>query len=282
MLSQLGRRTAFVGKVGADMFGTMLEGAIRQVGIASDYLVKDPKAHTTLAFVHNDAEGDRSFSFYRDPGADELLTPEELPLAALGRTRLFHFGSLSLTREPVRSATRQAVAAAKAGGAIISFDPNLRESLWGSLEEAKAQMRWGCGQAQVVKVAQEELYFLTGISDIQAGAAALQRAYPNLRLLLVTLGKAGSVAFMGDTQVTRPTYLGVHTVDTTGAGDTFCGCCLHWVLERGLEGLRRGKMEEMLDFANAAASLVTAKPGALRSMPTLEEIQALQRGEAQP
>jgi fructokinase len=275
MLSKLGKRTAFVGKVGQDLFGELLEEAVNNAGIGSDFLTKDPAAHTTLAFVHNTPDGDRSFSFYRDPGADELLTQAELPGSALESTRIFHFGSLSLTREPVRTATKKALETARQGGALISFDPNLRPSLWPSLEEAKRQMCWGCSVCDVLKVAEEELTFLTDCDDLEAGVKKLQTTYPGLRLILVTLGKQGSMAVYGDLQVACPTYLQVPAVDATGAGDTFCGCCLSFVLDHGLEDLDEARLREMLLFANAAASLVTGRKGAIRSMPSPEEVQAL-------
>ncbi len=275
MLARLGRRTAFVGKVGEDMFGRLLKTAIEEVGIDSRGLILDPAANTTLAFVRNAPDGEREFSFYRDPGADELFSPEELPVQALKQTRIFHFGSLSLTREPSRSATRAAVELARAGGARISFDPNLRESLWDSLDTAKEQMLWGCSVCEVLKLAEEELEFLTGCDAIDAGAARLRRDYPNIRLLLVTRGKEGSVALWRELAVRCPTYLNVKTVDTTGAGDTFCGCCLNDVLDWGLEEWNEERLMEMLRFANAAASLVTTKKGAIRSMPDLPDIRRL-------
>lgn len=275
MLARLDRRTAFVGKVGDDLFGRMLKGAIEEVGISGEGLVQDPAAHTTLAFVQNAPDGDREFSFYRDPGADELLRTEELPETLLQRTRIFHFGSLSLTREPTRTATRAAVELARRGGALISFDPNLRRSLWRDLEEAREQMLWGCSVCDVLKIAEEELTFLTGCGDSGAGAEALRRRCPQIQLLLITRGKKGSTALWRDLEVSRPTYLQVKTVDTTGAGDTFCGCCLHFLLDRGLEKLDEEKLGEMLSFANAAASLVTAKKGALRSMPHPDEVRRL-------
>lgn len=273
MLARLGRRTAFVGKVGDDLFGRMLKNAIQEAGIGEGGLVLDPAAHTTLAFVHNAPDGDREFSFYRDPGADELLAPAELP-ETLGETRVFHFGSLSLTREPVRAATRAAVERAAAAGAVISFDPNLRASLWGSLSDARREMLWGCSVCQVLKVAEEELSFLTAEEQLGAGAEKLRRDFPNIRLLLVTRGRAGSAAFWQDLRVDRPGWP-VEAIDTTGAGDTFCGCCLHHILEWGLEGLSEERLGEMLSFANAAAGLVTTRKGALRSMPERDEIHRL-------
>ncbi len=274
MLARLGRRAAFVGKVGDDLFGRMLKGSIVETGIDAGALVLDPAAHTTLAFVQNAPDGDRAFSFYRDPGADELLTPEELPESALRSAGIFHFGSLSLTREPSRAATRRAVALAAEGGAIVSFDPNLRPSLWKNLDAAREEMLWGCSVCQVLKVAEEELSFLTTEEDLEAGAAKLRRDFPNIRLLLVTKGKEGSTAFWKEHQVSRPGYP-VEATDTTGAGDTFCGCCLHHILEWGLENLDGERLGEMLSFANAAAGLVTTRKGALRSMPEEAEVRRL-------
>lgn len=275
MLAKLGHRTAFVGKVGDDMFGRMLKSTIEEAGIVSDGLVLDRQANTTLAFVKNAPDGDREFSFYRDPGADELLRADELREELVSRARIFHFGSLSLTREPARGATRRAVRMAKEGGAMISFDPNLRASLWKSMDEAKEQMLWGCSVCDVFKIAEEELAFLTGCGEIEAGVSAMRAAYPGIRLLLVTRGKDGSIAFMGDMRVSCPAYLQVKAVDTTGAGDTFCGCCLHAVLEHGLDGFDGEKLLGMLRFANAAAGLVTTRKGAIRSMPDVGEIDTL-------
>ena len=274
MLAKLDRRTAFLGKVGEDMFGRLLKNTIEEAGIDSAGLVLDNAAHTTLAFVQNAPDGDRAFSFYRDPGADELLRAEELPASLLNQTRIFHFGSLSLTREPVRTATRTALARAKAGGAVVSFDPNLRPSLWKSLDDARREMLWGCTVCDVLKVAVEELAFLTGQESIEAGAAAIGQKYPNIRLLLVTRGAQGSAAFSGGRQAAHPGYP-VRAVDTTGAGDTFCGCCLHYILEHGLEDLDEASLTEMLRFANAAAGLVTTRKGAIRSMPAREDILRL-------
>ena len=274
MLAHLGRRAAFVGKVGDDLFGRMLKGSIAETGIDAGALVLDPAAHTTLAFVQNAPDGDRTFSFYRDPGADELLTPEELPESALRSAGIFHFGSLSLTREPSRAATRRAVALAAEGGAVVSFDPNLRPSLWKSLDAAREEMLWGCSVCQVLKVAEEELSFLTTEEDLEAGAAKLRRDFPRLRLLLGTKGKEGSTAFWREHQVSRPGFP-VEAIDTTGAGDTFCGCCLHHILEWGLKNLDEERLGEMLSFANAAAGLVTTRKGALRSMPEEAEVRRL-------
>ena len=275
MLKKLGRSCLFVGKVGRDMFGDMLEAVVREAGICTGGLVRDDAARTTLAFVKKLPDGDRDFSFYRNPGADMALTEEEVPEALLARCRVFHFGSLSMTHEGVRRATRRAVSLAKAGGALISFDPNLRPPLWADLEEARAQIAWGLGQCGVLKIADNELAFMTGETDFDRGAAILRARFPNIRLCCVTAGPEGSYAYYEDKRVYVPACRLGGTVDTTGAGDTFCACALHFVLDRGLEGLSEGDLEKMLRFANAAAYLVTTRKGAIRSMPEREQVEAL-------
>ena len=275
MLKKLGRSCLFVGKVGRDMFGDMLEAVVREAGICTGGLVRDDAARTTLAFVKKLPDGDRDFSFYRNPGADMALTEEEVPEALLARCRVFHFGSLSMTHEGVRRATRRAVSLAKAGGALISFDPNLRPPLWADLEEARAQIAWGLGQCGVLKIADNELAFMTGETDFDRGAAILRARFPNIRLCCVTAGPEGSYAYYEDKRVYVPACRLGGTVDTTGAGDTFCACALHFALERGLEGLSEEELRAMLRFANAAAYLVTTRKGAIRSMPERKQVEAL-------
>ena len=275
MLKKLGRSCAFVGKVGDDLFGRQLRQVAEEAGICMDALAVDPQVRTTLAFVKTFANGDRDFSFDRNPGADMALTADELPEQMISRAKIFHFGTLSLTHEPVRSATRKAVELAKAGGAVISFDPNLRPPLWSSLEEARQQIAWGLARCDVLKIADNELEFMTGETDFARGAAQLQRQYPNIRLLDVTAGAQGSYAFYGAQQVFQPACTRGGVIETTGAGDTFCACVLDYVLSHGLEGLTDDQLAEMLHFANTAAYLVTTRKGAIRSMPTPEQVRAL-------
>ena len=279
MLRKLGRRTAFVGKVGDDMFGRMLRGVAEEAGICIDALRTDSGVRTTLAFVHTAANGDRDFSFYRNPGADMMLAEDELPMDMLRDTRIFHFGTLSMTHEGVRRATVKAVETARAAGALISFDPNLRPPLWDSMVTARAQIRWGLGQADVVKIADNEITFVTGESDLEKAAEALLSLYPNIRLLNVTSGAEGSCAYCGGRRVFVPAFRLGGTIETTGAGDTFCACVLHNVLECGLDDRSEDSLRAMLRFANAAAYLVTTKKGAIRSMP--EEAQVLHLLESQ-
>ena len=279
MLQKLGKSTAFVGKVGEDMFGRQLRKVVEQAGIDLTNLVMDPAAHTTLAFVQTFANGDRDFSFYRDPGADLLLTADEVPEDVIANSRIFHFGTLSMTHPGVREATKRAVACAKDAGALVSFDPNLRPPLWASLEDARAQIAWGLGQCDVLKIADNELEFMTGQTDFDKGAAALQTEYPNIRILNVTAGGAGSYSYYGGRRVFVPAVKLGGTIETTGAGDTFCACVLNFVLEHGTENLTEADLTDMLRFANAAAYLVTTRKGAIRSMPERAEVEALMSGD---
>lgn len=274
MLNRLGYQTGFVGKVGKDMFGKQLESALKEVGICTDGLVKDDKIHTTLAFVHTLEEGDRDFSFYRNPGADMMLTESELNVDMLKNCRIFHFGSLSMTDEICRNATKKAIKLAKKHGAIISFDPNLREPLWESLDAAREQIDYSMNQCDILKISDNEIQWFTGEQDYDKGAACLQSKY-SIRLMLVSLGKEGSRAYMDGKCVQVAPFLQEHTIETTGAGDTFCACVLHYVLKQGLREYSEEELKEMLIFANAAASLVTTKKGALRVMPEKREIDEL-------
>lgn len=275
MLAKLGKRTAFVGKVGGDQFGALLRGTGLDAGISMDALVMDPAAHTTLAFVKTAENGDRDFSFYRDPGADTLLTADEVPEELIAGTRVFHFGSLSLTGEPVRSATQKAVSLARESGAVISFDPNLRPPLWDSLDHAREQIAWGLGQCDVVKIADNELEFMTGETDFDKGAAILRAKYPNIKLFNVTAGPDGSYSYYSGLRMYVPACKLGGVIETTGAGDTFCACVLNYLLEHDLDHLTEEDLSRMLRFANTAAYLVTTKRGAIRSMPEPEQIRAL-------
>ena len=275
MLKKLGRSCAFVGKVGDDLFGRMLRDAAEAAGICMDHLVFDRETRTTLAFVKTFGNGDRDFSFYRNPGADMMLREEELPLDEIAQSRVFHFGTLSMTHEGARRATVKAVEHARAGGAVISFDPNLRPPLWDSLDEARRQMEYGLSQCGVLKIADNELEFMTGEKDFDKGAAILRGKFPNIRLFNVTAGAQGSYSYYEDKRVFVPACRRGGVIETTGAGDTFCACVLDFVLAHGLDGLTRGDLSSMLRFANTAAYLVTTRKGALRSMPDAGEVRRL-------
>lgn len=271
MLSKLGHKTAFIGKVGKDFFGEQLKDAITEAGIDGSFLLMDEQVHTTLALVHTYPDGDRDFSFYRNPGADMMLTETEIPEELIEDSKIFHFGTLSMTHEGVRAATKKAIRIAEKSGAIISFDPNLRPPLWNSLEEAKEQVLYGLSHCQILKISDNEIQWLTGEEDYSAGVQWINSRY-QIPLVLVSMGKEGSRACYKGNMVEAAPFLRKDTIETTGAGDTFCGCVLHYAAEHGLDDLSTDDLKEMLLFANCAASLVTTKKGALRVMPTREEV----------
>ncbi len=275
MLRKLDKNVAFVGKVGCDGFGKQLHEVVKAAGICTDGLRWDEYVHTTLAVVHTLPGGDRDFSFYRNPGADMMLTEEELPMEMIEKTRIFHFGTLSMTHENVRKATLKAIQVAKENGALISFDPNLRPPLWDSLDEAAEQIHVGLGLCDILKIADNEIEFMTGETDFDKGAAILQKRYPNIKILNVTAGADGSYSYSCGHKVFVPSFKLGGTIETTGAGDTFCASVLGFVLENGVENLSENQLMEMLRFANAAAYLVTTKKGAIRSMPEKAEVEAI-------
>ena len=275
MLKKLDRSCLFVGKVGDDMFGRLLRDVVAQAGICMDHLVFGKDVRTTLAFVQTFPNGDRDFSFYRNPGADMMLTEDELPLDAIAGSRIFHFGTLSMTHEGVRRATCKAIDHAKQSGAIISFDPNLRPPLWDSLDEAKRQIEYGLARCDVLKIADNELEFMSGEAGFDKGAAILRTKFPNIKLFNVTAGAEGSYSYYEDKRVFVPACKLGGTIETTGAGDTFCAGVLNFVLDHGLDGLSEADLTEMLRFANTAAYIVTTRKGAIRSMPERDEVEAL-------
>ena len=273
MLNKLGRKTAFIGKVGDDQFGKLLRDTITNIGIEAKGLVMDQDIHTTLAFVHTFPDGDREFSFYRKPGADMMLKEEEVDYDLIRQSKVFHFGTLSMTHEGVREATKKAVETAKANGCLVSFDPNLRPPLWSSLDLAKEQMEYGFGKCDILKISDNEIQFVSGKEDYDEGIAYLQETY-NIPLILLTMGKDGSRAYYKGMRVERPGF-SVKAIETTGAGDTFCACLLHDVLEHGINDRKDDDVKKMLTFANAAASLITTRKGALRVMPEKGEVEAV-------
>lgn len=274
MLSKLGKQTAFIGKVGNDFLGRHLKTVVESVGINTQNLLMDDEVHTTLAFVHTLEDGDRDFSFYRNPGADINLKPSEVQEEIIASSRLFHFGSLSLTHDSVREATKRALRVAKENGCMVSFDPNLREPLWHSLEEAKEQIHFGMGQCDVLKISDNEIVWFTGQNDYDRGIQELQSHY-DIPLILLSMGKDGSRAYYQGMRVEAETFSQDKTIETTGAGDTFCACILNYILDHGIDGLTEENLMDMLIFANAAACLVTRKKGALRVMPSEMEIKEL-------
>ena len=274
MLTKLGHKTAFIGKVGDDFFGKQLKEAIEEVGIDSTGLCMDKEIHTTLAMVHTYPDGDRDFSFYRNPGADMMLKESEVKEELIKESKLFHFGTLSMTHEEVRKATKKAIQIAEEAGNIISFDPNLREPLWNSLDEAKEQILYGLSHCHILKISDNEIQWLTGQEDYTDGVKWILERY-QIPLILVSMGKEGSRAYYGGKMVEVKPFIQKNTIETTGAGDTFCGCVLHYICEHGLDNLTEENLFEMLQFANAAASIITTRKGALRVMPEEKEIAGL-------
>ena len=273
MLNKAGRKTAFIGKVGQDIFGNKLKATLDEVGIDTSNLIIDEDARTTLAFVETRPGGDRDFSFYRNPGADMMLKADDLHEDLIKDAKIFHYGTLSMTHDDVREATKKAIDIAKESGAVLSFDPNLRPPLWKTLDDAKVQVAYGLSKCDVLKISDNEIQWFTGEEDYDAGIAKLRSEY-DIPLIMLSMGPDGSRAYYKDLRVEVKPFLQEATIETTGAGDTFGACCLHHVLKYGLDNLDEEKLTEMLTFANAAASIVTTKKGALRVMPEVEEVEA--------
>lgn len=273
-LTKLGKKTCFIGKVGDDQFGHFLRQVLIERGISTRGLILDAQEQTTLAFVHLEADGERSFSFYRKPGADTRLRAEEVEEELLN-TRIFHFGSLSLTAAPARSATKAALSLARGKHVLVSYDPNLRPLLWQNLDEARTEILSVMPMADIVKISEEELEFLTGSSDIESASKRLQQDY-DLRMLLVTLGKDGCYYRLGNLCGYVPGFK-VQSIDATGAGDAFLGAMLFRILEQDeeLEDWTAEEMVSSVEFANATGALVTTKKGAIPAMPSLAEIERL-------
>lgn len=268
-LTKYGYRTGLVGKVGEDTFGKLLVGTVKDAGIETKGIVMDSNVFTTLAFVTFSPDGDRSFSFARKPGADTQLAWEEVDQSLIDEAKVFHFGTLSLTDEPVRTTTQKCVAYAKAQGKLITCDPNLRKPLWRSEEEAKEQILWSLHQADVVKISDDEVDFLWGCTP-EEGADKLLKEY-GVSLAMVTLGPKGCLLKTAGAacQVVSPK---VHPVDTTGAGDIFGGSAVSRLLDlnKPIAELTNEDLHFIGSFASTAASLSTERPGGIPSIPEKE------------
>lgn len=277
ILSKFGMKTALISKVGEDQFGKFLISTVDNIGVQTRGIVITHEANTTLAFVHLDSNGDRNFSFYRKPGADMLLCESEVDIELVKNCKIFHFGTVSMTSEPSRGATFFAAKIAKENGSLISFDPNLRPPLWKDLSEAKKMMGKGLEYADILKVSDEELEFITGIKNLEEGSRYILDNY-GIKLILVTLGPKGCFYRLGSETGKLPTY-DVITVDTTGAGDAFLGAFLYQfiVRDKPLETLNKRELEQMVDFSNAAGSLATTKKGAIPAMPSITGVEDCMR-----
>lgn len=268
---RFGAKTAFVGKVGKDQFGYYLKDILDKIQVDTSGLVFTEKANTTLAFVHLNSEGDRSFSFYRKPGADTLIDIEDLKEDLLSRARIFHFGSLSLTHEPARSTTIHAVRYAKQNGSIISYDPNWRPGLWHSHEEAIYWMKKGVQYADIIKVSEEELALITDQDDLEKGSRILAEMGP--KVIFVTLGEKGCYYRINKETGHVASYK-VPVIDTTGAGDSFFGSMLYQILEVNikLEDFTKQEMDQYVAISNATAALCIQKKGAIPGIPLRLEV----------
>lgn len=280
-VSKLGGKAGFIGKAGDDMFGHFLSSVLEDNGVDISGLKFSKEANTTLAFVQLDENGDRSFSFYRNPGADTTLDTSEVNYDLIKNSKVFHFGSLSLTNEPVRSATRAAVKYARENGCIISYDPNLRPPLWESMELAKEQIESMMEFCDILKISEEEMEFLTGEKNLDKGTEEIYKKY-GMKLILVTRGSKGCYYRFKDHTGAMGTFEKFKAVDTTGAGDSFLGGFLYSMLSRGIsdpDKLDIEQLEDILTFSNATASLCITKKGAIPAMPDLNSVMKVVEGK---
>ena len=270
--AKLGLKTSFIGKVGQDQFGKLLKETLESICIDTSGLIMTKEYNTTLALIHLTADGDRSFSFYRKPGADMMITKDEVNYDLIKMSKIFHFGSISMTTEPSREATLEAVKCAKESKKLISYDPNLRIDLWDSLVEAKRVMISMMKYADILKISYEELEFLTGYRDLEEGSLQIYNEY-GVKLILITLGREGFF-FRSNCLKGRGYAYNVKTIDTTAAGDSFLGAVMYELLKRGknIVDYSEGEFGEIFDFAGALSSLVTTKFGGIHSMPSIEEV----------
>ncbi len=273
-LTKFGATTALLGKVGSDTFGKLLIGTLKSAGIETGGLVVTDDVFTTLAFVTFDDHGDREFAFSRKPGADTCLQFEELDLRLIDEAEVFHFGTLSLTDEPARTATQKAVAYAKQAGKLITYDPNLRKPLWKSLEEAKEQLLWGLQQADVVKISDEEVEFLFGLG-VTEGAQHILDHY-GVKLVFVTCGPDGCFFKNKNAEGHVPSLRNIKVIDTTGAGDIFGGSAVWKLLQTGKapEALTEAQLRDVVTFACTSAGLSTTASGGISSVPEYAQVLA--------
>ena len=273
-LAKYGKKTALLGKVGADKFGRLLKNTLEGADIITDGLIVSDDVFTTLAFVTLDESGNREFSFARKPGADMYVNFEELNLSLIDDAKVFHFGTLSLTDEPARTTTQKAVAYAKEKGKMITYDPNLRKPLWKDLETAKEQMIWGLKQADVVKISDEEVEFLFGLG-VEEGAEYILNTF-GVKLVFVTCGPDGCFYKNAVASGKVPSLTNIQVKDTTGAGDIFGGSAVYKLLETGKapETLTDAELKDAVAYACTAAGLSTTQFGGISSVPAYEDVIA--------
>ena len=273
VLAKFGAKCSFIGKVGDDAFGTLLKGTMKSFGIDISGVITTPDAFTTLAFVTLDETGDREFSFARKPGADLLLGFDEVDLSKFDGADVYHFGTVSMTENPSRATTRRMVEYARSKGILISYDPNLRKSLWGSLDEAKQEMLWGLTQADVVKISDEEIEFLFDLKP-EEGRDYILKNYPNIKLIYATCGADGCFWSNRTNCGYTPVMIGIKVIDTCGAGDIFGGSAMFRLMEKGkdVSALSKEDLEDITRFATVAAGISTTKHGGISSIPDYDEV----------
>ncbi len=269
-VAKLGKKANIITKLGNDPFGNFLVETLKREKVGTEFVFRTDRANTALAFVARDEKGERSFSFYRNPSADMLLDESEVQLVPFARGDILHFGSVDLCDAPVKRAHVAAIKRARETGTLISFDPNLRYSLWKSAEELLRTVREFLPLADIVKVSDEELLDITGISDEKEAVKALFQG--EVKLVFVTKGKGGASVYTKSAEAWQPTDTASKVVDTTGAGDSFIGTILYQLLGRGIEGLTDVELNEMLQRANRAATVVVSREGAIPAMPAREEV----------
>lgn len=268
-LARLGVPSAFMGKVGDDVFGHFLANTLAESGVDVSPLRFATEARTALAFVSLRADGEREFMFYRHPSADMLFAPREVDVEALDRAKLLHFGSISLIGEPSRSATLYAVDTARAAGCLISYDPNLRLALWPDANAARDGMLLGLKKAHIVKLGEDESEFLAGMSSLENACQALW--HDDLKLMVVTRGRAGCVYFTREFTGAVESFT-VEAIDATGAGDGFVAGLLQGLLADPATFRDEARLRELCRFANAVGALATTERGAIPALPDRERV----------
>ena len=270
-LAKLGIDAGFIGKVGTEPFGDFLRETLQENDVDTTYLIAGEGARTTLAFVATRSDGMKDITFYRHPGADILLTPDEVDADYIRAAELFHYGSVSLSHSPTREATVKAIQCAKAAGAFISYDPNLRLMLWDNADDAKHWIWEVMPYADVVKISEEEWEFITSDSALAPGVERILEL--GITLLVVTLGERGCY-YTNGTAEGHVAGFRVDVVDTLGAGDAFVAAMLSQLIRHeSLQTLDTEELDEIMRYANAAGALATQKVGVIPSLPTPAEIE---------
>lgn len=273
-VSKLGGKSTFIGKLGEDAFGDFLVEVLDEVGVETKHIKRTNKANTALAFVSLREDGERDFSFYRNPSADMLLSEEEIDVSSFSQEDILHFCSVSLVDAPVRQAHVAAIKAVQKVGGLICFDPNIRLPLWDNHAEYREVIQRFLPYADIIKISEDELEFITEIADEDEAIKSILKLKP--KLLIITKGGNGVSAYLGQKEIHAPGY-SVNTVDTTGAGDSFIGSLLYQLADKNtdINNIQEDTLKEMLLFSNAAAALTTTKQGAITALPNKEDVKKI-------